>query len=198
MVALQPDAARWHIAAYWAAILLVVGVFSACGADARTAVTGVGSTTGANTATTATSTTPPSATDTPGGPLRGFALSPPNFESDGFLGFFETAAPEADLIERVADILELEEFSGAGIAVVDSLADQYGYESVFGPYVGSASKQARFLERLGELIEDTDVAFYIWSFLYDQPTIEPFSSMGLITATGEERLGWDTWKRLQP
>lgn len=60
------------------------------------------------------------------GPLRGFSLSPRDFGAEGLVGFFDTAAAHADLIEHVADALEWEEAPGSALAVVHALAEERG------------------------------------------------------------------------
>ncbi|HLE39286.1 MAG TPA: hypothetical protein VJA44_06505 [Acidimicrobiia bacterium] len=329
-----------------AALFLII---AACGDDSSAI-------TGSSAVTTTTRITTPTL---PYRPLRGFSLSPQNYEADGFTGFFETASPQADVIERVADVVEWEEAPGSGTTVVEGLAAQYGYlpisiagvfdvddgellrpidgatfdryiaaargyaerhhprflglgveidtqwrthpddfdrfvelfaavadavheaspetqlltvfqlerlsgmqgglfggdndESLaawqlidrfpgadvigfttypglvfptpddipddyysrlgeaaggrpiaftemgwhasgdFGEYAGTPEKQARFVERFSDLIASVDVAFFVWSFLYDQAIPEPFASMGLIAADGTLRPAWDVW-----
>jgi hypothetical protein len=63
----------------------------------------------------------------------------------------------------------------------------------FGPYSGTPDLQARFVERFPELIADVDVAFYVWSFLFDQAVHELFSTMGLIGSDGTPRAAWEVW-----
>lgn len=62
-----------------------------------------------------------------------------------------------------------------------------------GPYSGSAEAQARFVERFPTLVDGLDLAFYLWAFLFDQPTVVPFDTMGLWSADGTARPGWDVW-----
>jgi hypothetical protein len=335
---------------------LFLVLVAACGDDAAV---GTQSTAAPTTTTAAATTTSTAAATIPNGPLRGFSLSPQNYEADGFTAFFETASAHADVIERVADVLEWEEAPGSATAVVEGLAGQYGYRPIsiaaifdvadgellrpiddatfdryvaaargyaerhqprylglgveidtqwrahpdefdrfvdlfaavadavhgaspdtlvltvfqlerlsgmqgglfggendeslaawelidrfpdadiigfttypglvfpspddiprdyysrlaeaaggrpiaftemgwqasgdFGEYAGTPEKQTRFLERFSELIADVDVAFFVWSFLYDQATPEPFASMGLITAAGIGRPAWKVW-----
>ncbi len=66
-------------------------------------------------------------------------------------------------------------------------------EGAFGEWSGTPEHQARFVERFRELIDGVDVAFYVWSFLFDQEIPEPFATMGLITADGTERPSWEAW-----
>jgi len=61
----------------------------------------------------------------------------------------------------------------------------------------SEDEQARFIETFFELTKDLDVELYIWSFLYDQETIEPFDSMGLYDREGHERPALDAWINAQ-
>ncbi len=62
-----------------------------------------------------------------------------------------------------------------------------------GVYSGTPEDQADFVSRFPELIEGLDVAFYTWSFLFDQPIGPPFDSMGLFDEDGSARPGWDGW-----
>ena len=305
-------------------------------------------------------TTAPTHPTAPVEPFRGFTLSPVDYEGDSLVEFLETASLNADAIARVGDIVEWEEGDGSGLAVVDSLAEQYGYfplsvtgifdvddgellrpldDAAFDRYVAAASsyaanhrppylglgvevdtqwrthpdefdrfvelfaavaaavdevspdtrmftvfqlerlagmngglfggvndpaqgswdlidrfpdadiigfttypglvyshpddlpgdyyarlvehtggrpiaftemgwqsdgdfaeysgtqeKQAAFVERFPQLIADADVAFYIWSFLYDQQTFGPFASMGLVDRNRQPKLGWWAWQ----
>ena len=66
----------------------------------------------------------------------------------------------------------------------------------FGPYSGTPESQARFVERFGELTERTDVAFVVWSFLFDQAVPAPFDTMGLIAADGTPRPAWERWSEV--
>lgn len=63
----------------------------------------------------------------------------------------------------------------------------------FGEFSGTPERQARFVERFGELTVGVDVVFYVWSFLFDQDIPAPFANMGLIAADGTERAGWHAW-----
>ena len=333
-------------------LLLVV---AACGESAANSTTTT-SVVGATTTAAATTTTTAAVSD---GPLRGFSLSPRTYDGAGFTEFFETAAANGDLIERVADIVEWEEGPGSVATTVEGLAAQYGYlpvtvtgifdvadgallrpldDATFDRYVaaargyaerhrprflglgveidtqwrthpddfdqfvalfaavteavhtaspstmvfptfqlerlsgmqgglfggandpaqaqwglidrfpdadiigfttypglvfatpdeipddyysrlggiaggrpivftemgwqaggelgawsGTPQLQARFVERFADLIADTSVAFYVWSFLYDQAVGEPFATMGLIGADGIPRPAWEVW-----
>jgi hypothetical protein len=62
-----------------------------------------------------------------------------------------------------------------------------------GAYSGSPEAQARFVARFPELIADIDVAFYVWSFLFDPGAPAPFDTMGLIAADGTRRPAWEVW-----
>lgn len=63
----------------------------------------------------------------------------------------------------------------------------------FGPWSGSEEHQAAFIELFPSLIEGLDVEFYTWSFMFDQPIPGVFETMGLFTADGTARPGWDAW-----
>jgi hypothetical protein len=64
----------------------------------------------------------------------------------------------------------------------------------YGAYSGSEEKQLAFLTRFDDLIADVDVAFYIWSFLYDQQVQGPFASMGLVDRALRPKAGWWEWQ----
>jgi hypothetical protein len=71
-----------------------------------------------------------------------------------------------------------------------------GWQSAgqYGAYSGSEAKQLAFVTRFHELIEDADVAFYIWSFLYDQQVQGPFASMGLVDRALRPKEAWWEWQ----
>lgn len=64
----------------------------------------------------------------------------------------------------------------------------------YGVYSGTEEKQVAFLERFQELTAEADVAFYIWSFLYDQQAAGPFTSMGLVDRVRRPKLAWWVWQ----
>ena len=57
----------------------------------------------------------------------------------------------------------------------------------------SEGEQAEFVTAFFELTKDVDKNMAIWSFLYDQDTIEPFNSMGLLGTEGNAKAAWDSW-----
>jgi hypothetical protein len=67
-----------------------------------------------------------------------------------------------------------------------SQADPQGWES-------NDSEQARFIERFFGLSLDLKKELAIWSFMYDQDTTVPFSSMGLYRRDGTAKPAWDSW-----
>jgi hypothetical protein len=73
---------------------------------------------------------------------------------------------------------------------------EMGWQSAgqYGAYSGSEAKQLAFVTRFHELIEDADVAFYIWSFLYDQQVQGPFASMGLVDRALRPKEAWWEWQ----
>ncbi len=58
---------------------------------------------------------------------------------------------------------------------------------------GSEAKQANFVTRLFDLASGLNMEVVIWSFLYDQNTIEPFDSMGLWRRDGTPKQAWQAW-----
>lgn len=57
----------------------------------------------------------------------------------------------------------------------------------------SEAEQAAFVARFFDLTQNLKPRLAIWSFLYDQQTIEPFRSMGLIGKDGTSKAAWDVW-----
>jgi hypothetical protein len=68
-----------------------------------------------------------------------------------------------------------------------SEASPLGWES-------SEAEQAEFIETFHSITKDMNVEITIWSFLYDQKTIEPFRSMGLLHEDGTARPALDSWQ----
>lgn len=67
-----------------------------------------------------------------------------------------------------------------------SEASPMGWES-------SETEQAEFIARFFSLTRDLDKEMAIWSFMYDQNTIEPFKSMGLLRSDGSAKRAWSAW-----
>lgn len=63
---------------------------------------------------------------------------------------------------------------------------------------GSEAEQAEFISLFFELSGDLKRNLLVWSFLYDQETIEPFRSMGLLKKDGTAKSAWETWKSAAP
>lgn len=57
----------------------------------------------------------------------------------------------------------------------------------------SDSEQAEFVETFFRLTENLNKEFAIWSFMYDQNTIEPFKSMGLYSLEGTPKQALNEW-----
>ncbi|HEX5630239.1 MAG TPA: hypothetical protein VFY15_01135 [Acidimicrobiia bacterium] len=132
-----------------------------------------------------------------------------------FGGVNDPGAAAWELLDRFpdADAIGFTTYPGLVFADPDDIPDDYysrlagrsggrpilftemGWQAggAFGEWSGSPEHQARFVSRFRELIDGVDVAFYVWSFLFDQAIPEPFATMGLITADGVERPGWDAW-----
>jgi hypothetical protein len=120
-----------------------------------------------------------------------------------------------ELIDRFpdADIIGFTTYPGLVFASPDDIPDDYyrrlgdlvggrpiaftemGWQAGgdYGPYSGTPESQDRFVARFGELTEGVEVAFFVWSFLFDQAVHEPFDTMGLIAADGTPRPGWERW-----
>jgi len=72
---------------------------------------------------------------------------------------------------------------------------EIGWHSAPSPsgWESSETKQAEFVNRFFTLTENTNTEMAIWTFMYDQNTIEPFNSMGLFRNNGTAKLAWDIW-----
>lgn len=60
----------------------------------------------------------------------------------------------------------------------------------------SEEEQGDFISLFSTSSSVLNKEFIIWSFLYDQNTIEPFNSMGLFDSDGKEKLAFNIWKDL--
>ncbi len=67
-----------------------------------------------------------------------------------------------------------------------SNASPAGWES-------SDDEQAEFAVTFFNLTKDLKKEMFIWSFMYDQNTIEPFNSMGLRRSSGDAKPAWENW-----
>jgi hypothetical protein len=72
---------------------------------------------------------------------------------------------------------------------------EIGWHSEASPagWESSEEEQARFITKYHSLTEGFSVEVSVWSFLYDQDTLEPFRSMGLLRPDGTSRPAWDIW-----
>ena len=72
---------------------------------------------------------------------------------------------------------------------------EIGWHSEASPngWESSEAEQAEFVTRFFNLTMDLDRELVVWSFLYDQDTVEPFRSMGLRRKDGTARPAWDAW-----
>ncbi len=73
---------------------------------------------------------------------------------------------------------------------------EVGWHSAASPkgWESSEDEQAKFVDVFFERAGALDNEFVIWSFLYDQNTIEPFNSMGLYSVDGTAKKSWAQWK----
>ncbi|HEX9761905.1 MAG TPA: hypothetical protein VGA97_02280, partial [Acidimicrobiia bacterium] len=121
-----------------------------------------------------------------------------------------------DLIDRFpdADIIGFTTYPGLVFSDPSEIPDDYytrlnqyaggrpiaftemGWQSAgqYGVYSGTEQKQEAFVERFLELTAGADMAFYIWSFLYDQQAPGPFASMGLVDRVRRPKLAWWAWQ----
>jgi hypothetical protein len=85
---------------------------------------------------------------------------------------------------------EIREHTSQPIAFMEigwhSAASPAGWES-------SQEEQAEFIRTFFGLTQHLPVEVAIWSFMYDIGTFEPFKSMGLIDAQGNEKIAWGEW-----
>ncbi len=74
---------------------------------------------------------------------------------------------------------------------------EIGWHSAASPagWESSESEQAEFVTRFFNLTSGMNKKLAIWSFMYDQNTVEPFNSMGLLRGDGTARPAWDAWVR---
>ena len=72
---------------------------------------------------------------------------------------------------------------------------EIGWHSDASPagWESSNAEQAEFVRIFFNLIRDLNKELVIWSFMYDQNTIEPFKSMGLFNKNGDVKLAWNAW-----
>jgi hypothetical protein len=72
---------------------------------------------------------------------------------------------------------------------------EVGWHSDASPagWESSEAEQAQFISRFFNLTENLDKEIVIWSFMYDQDTVEPFKSMGLYQSDGTAKQAWDVW-----
>jgi len=72
---------------------------------------------------------------------------------------------------------------------------EIGWHSAASPagWESSEAEQAEFVVKFFNLTKDLNRELAIWSFLYDQTTIEPFNSMGLRRSDGGAKPAWDDW-----
>jgi len=78
----------------------------------------------------------------------------------------------------------------------DIAITECGWHSIDSPFGWESSEieQAGFVSTLFDLIDEIDYKILIWSFLYDQETIESFNSMGLRNnIDGSPKLSWNEW-----
>ncbi|MBI4336939.1 MAG: hypothetical protein HY683_03820 [Chloroflexi bacterium] len=74
---------------------------------------------------------------------------------------------------------------------------EVGWHSAASPrgWESSEAEQGEFVKTFFDQTRDLRSEIVIWSFMYDQSTIEPFNSMGLLRSDGGERPAWQEWVR---
>jgi len=74
---------------------------------------------------------------------------------------------------------------------------EIGWHSASSPkgWESSEEEQASYIERYFTLTSGLGQVVELWSFMYDQNTIVPFNSMGLIKADGTAKSAFTGWKK---
>lgn len=72
---------------------------------------------------------------------------------------------------------------------------EIGWHSAGSPagWESSEAEQAEFIRVFLDRTKDLSPTFILWSFLFDQNTIEPFRSMGLYRSDGGAKAAWNEW-----
>jgi hypothetical protein len=72
---------------------------------------------------------------------------------------------------------------------------EIGWHAASSPagWESSEQEQAEFVETFFNLTKDINMELAVWTFMYDQNTIEPFNSMGLYNSNGTARPAWNLW-----
>jgi hypothetical protein len=72
---------------------------------------------------------------------------------------------------------------------------EIGWHSQDGPpgWESTEYEQAEFVRTFSALSSSLRPELRLWSFLYDQDSVVPFSSMGLYSRDGVAKLAWDSW-----
>lgn len=76
---------------------------------------------------------------------------------------------------------------------------EIGWHSAPSPigWESSQNKQSQFISIFFNLTKNLNKEMSIWSFLYDQKTMEPFNSMGLFENNGNPKKSWSAWAELK-
>lgn len=74
---------------------------------------------------------------------------------------------------------------------------EIGWHSAASPkgWESNESEQAEFVGTFFNLTKSLEPEIVVWAFMYDQNTIEPFNSMGLLGSDGSEKAAWGKWVR---
>lgn len=145
--------------------------------------------------------------------LVAFQLERLSGRKDGLFGGEQTE-PRWDLIELFpdADIIAFTTYPGliyrdpsdlpadyysrlAGIAGKPVAFIEAGWfsESIAGGWESDAAEQARFVDIFLAEAAALSAEPVVWSFLYDQPVMVPFASMGLLGEGDTTSPGWEAW-----
>ncbi len=76
---------------------------------------------------------------------------------------------------------------------------EVGWHSAASPkgWESSDVEQAEFVAIFFSLTKGLGIKLAVWSFLYDQNTIEPFNSMGLLRSDGSSKPAWNVWTNVK-
>lgn len=100
-----------------------------------------------------------------------------------------------DLVFHSPDDIPADYYSQVSQHTVKPIAfTEIGWHSAASPkgWESSEAMQATFVKTFFKLSQPLDKKIAIWSFLYDQQTIEPFDSMGLLGKDGP-KASWEVW-----
>lgn len=105
------------------------------------------------------------------------------------------------LIYKTPSEIPADYYSDIGLHTSKPIAfTEIGWHSDDTPrgWESSEAEQAEFASTFFTLARVTNPELVVWSFLYDQNTVEPFRSMGLRRSDGSARQAWEVWLNQKP